>query len=322
MTENFITLSTTEPNNNVGIVKLRHADVNSQAIVAQIVENGLSKSFEGLKPYFCLLAQEVSGQGISEEPVATFDEKKGTLTYTASDNALQFVGRNEAYFSFRKQVGERWVEQFSTRNFHYIVEKSIYSQPFKDSNYWWTFKELNRIFKQYIEDGRTSWEEFVESNREILESIDPGGKLLEKLLAIEKNIKREVPGGFNFIIEHDSEYQPTVKVTSYKNAIGTEQGGFDTGEVFGGERIFVVPSSISYDRKRINVKMPQNFSLEGEIVLHNNVALIINGQNIVCFTVTGAKVTGGSIQKVKTPQDLLIQLIDKNTAYTEWKRGD
>lgn len=322
MAEQYITLSTTDPNNNIGSVKMRHADKNSQKIVVQVVENGLSKSFEGLKPYFCLLAQEISGQGVSEEPVATFDEKKGTLTYTASDNALQFVGRNEAYFSFRKQVGELWVEQFSTRNFHYIVEKSIYSQPFKDSNYWWTFKELNRIFKQYIEDGRTSWEEFVESNREILESIDPGGKLLDKVLAIEKIIKREVPGGFNFIIDHDSEYQPTVKVTSYKNAIGTEQGGFDTGEVFGGERIFVVPSSISYDRKRINIKMPQNFSLEGEIVLHSNVVLIINGPDIVCFTVTGAKVTGGSIQTVKTPQDLLVQLIDENTAYTEWKRGD
>ncbi|MFK5276639.1 BppU family phage baseplate upper protein, partial [Lactococcus lactis] len=67
MTEHFITLSTTEPNNNVGIVKLRHADVNSQAIVAQIVENGQPKNFEGLQPFFCLMAQEITGQGVSEE---------------------------------------------------------------------------------------------------------------------------------------------------------------------------------------------------------------------------------------------------------------
>lgn len=186
MTEHFITLSTTEPNNNIGIVKLRHADVNSQAIVAQIVENGQSKSFEGLQPYFCLMAQETTGQGVSEESIVSFDAKKGTLTYTASDNALQFVGRNEAYFSFRKQVGDQWVEQFSTRTFHYIVEKSIYSQPFKDSNYWWTFKELNRIFNQYIEDGKKSWEEFLEANREILESIDPGGKILSELIRSRK----------------------------------------------------------------------------------------------------------------------------------------
>ena len=181
MTEHFITLSTTEPNNNIGIVKLRHADVNSQAIVAQIVENGQPKNFEGLQPFFCLMAQEVTGQGVSEESVVSFDAKNGTLKYVASDNALQMVGRNEAYFSFRKQEGEQWIEQFSTRSFNYIVEKSIYSQPFKDSNYWWTFKELNRIFNQYIEEGKKSWEEFVKQNKEIIESVDPGGVLLSRL---------------------------------------------------------------------------------------------------------------------------------------------
>ena len=79
MTEHFITLSTTEPNNNVGIVKLRHADVNSQAIVAQIVENGQPKNFEGLQPFFCLMAQEITGQGVSEESVVSFDAKKWNI---------------------------------------------------------------------------------------------------------------------------------------------------------------------------------------------------------------------------------------------------
>ena len=181
MTEYKMNLSTTEPNNYIGIVKLRHGDVNSQAIVAQIVENGQPKSFEGLQPFFCLMAQEITGQGVSEEKVISFDASKGTLNYISSDNALQMVGRNEAYFSFRKQEGGRWIEQFSTRTFHYIVEKSIYSQPFKDSNYWWTFKELYRIFNQYIEDGKDSWEEFVNQNKEIIESVDPGGVLLTRL---------------------------------------------------------------------------------------------------------------------------------------------
>lgn len=193
MTEHFITLSTTEPNNNIGIVKLRHADVNSQAIVAQIVENGQPKNFEGLQPFFCLMAQEVTGQGVSEESIVSFDSSKGTLSYIVSDNALQMVGRNEAYFSFRKQEGGRWIEQFSTRTFHYIVEKSIYSQPFKDSNYWWTFKELNRIFNQYIKDGKKSWEEFVNQNKEILESVDPGGLILSELIRSRKPAGADAP---------------------------------------------------------------------------------------------------------------------------------
>ncbi|WP_260678287.1 BppU family phage baseplate upper protein [Lactococcus lactis] len=187
MTEHFITLSTTEPNNNIGIVKLRHADVNSQAIVAQIVENGQPKSFEGLQPFFCLMAQEVTGQGVSEESVVSFDAKNGTLKYIASDNALQFVGRNEAYFSFRKQSGDAWTEQFSTRSFYYVVEKSVYSQPFKDSNYFWTFKELFEKFVQYQNQGKESWEDFVNQNRGIIESIDPGGKLLSEIVTARKN---------------------------------------------------------------------------------------------------------------------------------------
>ncbi len=294
MTEHFITLSTTEPNNNIGIVKLRHADVNSQAIVARIVENGQPKSFEGLQPFFCLMAQEFSGQGVSEESIVSFDAKNGTLNYIASDNALQMVGRNEAYFSFRKQAGDQWIEQFSTRTFHYIVEKSIYSQPFKDSNYWWTFKELNRIFNQYIEDGKKSWEEFVESNREILESIDPGGVLLEKVVDIEKIVNEKVPAGFKFVLEHDSEYQPEIKVTSYKNAIGTETDGLDTGPVFGGETIYNVPVSLSYDRQKAYVEMPKFYTLSGEVLLiDDGTLLIINQTQVLCFKMTGAKITKG-----------------------------
>ncbi|MGF7485813.1 BppU family phage baseplate upper protein [Lactococcus lactis] len=294
MTEHYLTLSTTEPNNNVGIVKLRHADVNSQAIVAQIVENGQSKSFEGLQPFFCLMAQEITGQGVSEESIVSFDAKNGTLKYIASDNALQFVGRNEAYFSFRKQEGEQWIEQFSTRSFHYIVEKSIYSQPFKDSNYWWTFKELYRIFNQYIEDGKKSWEDFVEANREILESIDPGGVLLAKVIDIEKIVNEKVPAGFKFVLEHDSEYQPEVKVTSYKNAIDTETDGFDSGPVFGGETIYNVPISLSYDRQKVYVEMPSVYTLSGEIlVIDDGTLLVIKETQILCFKMTGAKITKG-----------------------------
>lgn len=227
MSDYSVTLSTTDPNNYVGLIKLRHADVNSQAIVAQIVENGQPKNFEGLQPYFCLMAQEITGQGVSEESIVSFDAKKGTLTYTASDNALQFVGRNEAYFSFRKQVGDQWIEQFSTRTFNYIVEKSIYSQPFKDSNYWWTFKELNRIFNQYIEDGKKSWEEFVKSNREIIESIDPGGIVLSELIRSRKPAGADVsykdlPERLDKQIGLNSDFRAFEKDSSFMKRVSNE----------------------------------------------------------------------------------------------------
>lgn len=188
-----ITLSMTDFN-LVGDIKVRQADDETQVFDAVILEHGMIKNFEGLKPFFCLMAREVTGQGVSEEPVTEYNGSKGTLKYTVSANAMQMVGRNEAYFSFRKELSNgEWIEQFSTRSFFYTVEKSIYTQPFKDSNYWWTFKELYRKFLDYQDSGKISWEEFVEQNREILESVDPGGVILTELI--------DARGGFNNVNE-------------------------------------------------------------------------------------------------------------------------
>lgn len=178
-----MTLSTTEPNNDVGLIKVRQADDETQIFDAHITENGAVKSFVGLTPFFCLMAREVTGQGVSEERVGTFYEHDGRLCYTLSANAFQMLGRNEAYFSFRTETKDgRWIEQFSTRTFLYTVEKSIYTQPFKDSNYLVTFKDLYRMITRIIEDGQLDWNSFVDQNRELLESIDPGGKILEELI--------------------------------------------------------------------------------------------------------------------------------------------
>lgn len=37
-------------------------------------------------------------------------------------------------------------------------------------------------YDQYIASGKSDWEDFVNQNREILESVDPGGKILEELI--------------------------------------------------------------------------------------------------------------------------------------------
>ncbi len=187
-----LTLSTTDFN-LVGDIKVRQSDDETIVFDSKILEHGLVKNFDGLKPFFCLMAREITGQGVSEEPVTVYDETKGTLKYTVSANAMQMVGRNEAYFSFRKELTNgSWAEQFSTRSFYYTVEKSIYTQPFKDSNYWFTFKELYRLFNEYIDSGKLTWEDFmntesdnwkdfIDQNREIIESIDPGGEVLSRM---------------------------------------------------------------------------------------------------------------------------------------------
>ncbi|WP_265458736.1 BppU family phage baseplate upper protein [Enterococcus sp. HY326] len=188
-----LTLST-EHFNLVGDLKLRQADDNGHVFAIKVIgEDDQVKTFDGLTPFFCLLPVEVSGQGITEEIITDYQANAGTLNYTVSANAMQFARRNEAYISFRKEdTTGTWIEQFSTRSFFYTVEKGIYDVPFKDSNYWFTFKELYRLFNQYISDGKTSWEEFVEQNREILESVDPGGVILRELIDTRTNADGQV----------------------------------------------------------------------------------------------------------------------------------
>lgn len=176
-----MSISTTDFN-GVGDLSVRQADENTHIFDVQILENGVKKKFTGLRPFFCLMAREITGQGLSEEPVQIFDSEQGTLQYILSANAFQMLGRNEAYFSFRRETQKgNWIEQFSTKSFYYTVEKSIYTQQFKDSNYWFTFKELYNQFIQYQDSGKISWEEFVEQNKEIIEAIDPGGELLSRI---------------------------------------------------------------------------------------------------------------------------------------------
>lgn len=182
-------LSTTETN-LVGEVKVRQADDETQVFEVSVLENGMIKNFTGLKPYFCLMAREVTGQGVSEEPVNVYDGSQGNLQYVLSANAMQMVGRNEAYFSFRREnLTGQWIEQFSTKSFYYTVEKSIYTQPFKDSNHWFTFNELYKKFMDYQETGKITWEEFVERNKDIIESVDPGGTVLSELIESRVNIE-------------------------------------------------------------------------------------------------------------------------------------
>ena len=134
----------------------------------------------------------------------------------------------------------------------------------------------------------------MEANREIIESIDPGGVLLAKVIDIQKIVNEKVPAGFKFVLEHDSEYQPEVKVTSYKNAIGTETDGFDTGPSFGGETIYNVSIALSYDRQKVYVEMPKSYTLSGKIiVIEDGTLLVINQTQVLCFKMAGAKITKG-----------------------------
>lgn len=190
-----IILSTTEPNNETGLIKVRQADEATQKLIVQISENGARKPYAGLQAFFCGKIGQSDGLGIIEQKLTEeemTDPEIGRLEYTFRAEDWQKVGRQIGYFSFRKMVDEHtFEEQFTTRDFYYVVTKSIFSEGVREarndgSTYIWSIEDMLRLFKEYISSGTDYWDRFIEQNKDIIESIDPSGKVLSELADARK----------------------------------------------------------------------------------------------------------------------------------------
>lgn len=309
-----VTLSTTEPDNYVGIINVRQGNVNSEVMEAQIVQNGLPLDLTDCTATFQAF---LGGEHVVERSCKIIDYKKGIVQYTFDEYTLQSLHRQKANIAFYK--GEE--EIATTQDFTYFVIHAVSKTPGEMGSYWQTVEDLINDMKDYLNAGKGDFEDWFNSIKDILESIDPGGKLLSEVLDLKKIVYRKVPSGFNVVIEHDSEYQPDVKVTYYKNSIGTEAEGLDTGPSFGGERIYNIAISLSYLRKKVNVEMPQSWAMDGEFFIHEKNILLIHGTEVLSFTIDGANVIKAYVEKVKTPSYLVVSDISGNSAKVSWENG-
>lgn len=173
MTVYKMNLSTTEPNNSVGIVKIRQYDSESQIFEATITENGKPVDLTGLTVLFCVRASPKTGLGLSEQLVSDVDTKNGIVRHTLTDYDMQQVGLNKAYFAFRtwEDESQRFKHQFSTKDFPYTVMPSIYSDGIKDSNYIWTFEEILRYFQEWVEESMKTYDDWYLVAQEELQRI-------------------------------------------------------------------------------------------------------------------------------------------------------
>ncbi|MBS4460538.1 BppU family phage baseplate upper protein [Lactococcus petauri] len=309
-----VTLSTTEPDNYVGIINVRQGNVNSEVMEAQIVQNGLPLDLTDCTATFQAF---LGGEHVVERSCKIIDYKKGIVQYTFDEYTLQSLHKQKANIAFYK--GEE--EIATTQDFTYFVIHAVSKTPGEMGSYWQTAEDLINDMKDYLNAGKGDFEDWFNSVKDILESIDPGGKLLSEVLDLKKIVYRKVPSGFNVVIEHDSEYQPDVKVTYYKNSIGTEANGFDTGPVFGGERIYNLASSLSYIRNKVNVELPSVYTMAGEVVNNGNELLLINGTEVMRFVIEGAIITKGYVEKVKTPINLIVSDVTSSSAKVSWENG-
>lgn len=384
MTKWKFTLSTTEPENHVGMIKVRQGNRGTETVEIQIVEHGIPLNLSQCKTYIETFINNFAVQRACE----IVDAAKGIIRYTFDEYTMQDLHEQTANILIFKNddlIG-------TSQDFTYFVIKAVSKTPGEMGSYWQTIEDLINDMTAFInagkgefkdwmnarkeefdawrkkqEDGFESWREgqeadylaWFESIKHILESVDPGGMLLKEIMDARVDLQgkrhesirlrlfadleyiyervkhqldlivyKNIPAGYKVTIEHDSEYQPAVAVTYYENSIDTEKEGFDTSGQFGGGTIYNVPVQLSYDRRKAYIEMPLFYALhEGEFIFQDtNTLLIVQGNRVLNFTVTGAKISSAyqdddEPDVVRIPRDLELLVLDDATVQLNWKRG-
>ncbi|MDT2895963.1 BppU family phage baseplate upper protein, partial [Lactococcus lactis] len=142
MSDYSITLSTTEPNNYVGLIKLRQGDVASQSIQATITANGQLFKFDRLSVFFNAV---LPNGNVIRDKVTNVDYVNSKLNYVVADSFLQEVAQVTAWFSFEND--EKIID--STKNFQYSVIGG-WKECIPQGNYIYELSEIQREIEQII----------------------------------------------------------------------------------------------------------------------------------------------------------------------------
>lgn len=94
-----VVLSTTEPYNYIGILKVRQGNRNSEVIEVIVVENGKPMDLTGCKAYFEAV---VGGKYAIQRAAKIIDAKNGKIQYTFDEYSMQMIHQQTANFIFYK----------------------------------------------------------------------------------------------------------------------------------------------------------------------------------------------------------------------------
>lgn len=142
MTEYNMILSTTEPNNYVGLIKLRQGDINTQTIQATITANGQLFKFDNLSVFFNAV---LPNGNVVRDRVTNVDYVNSKLNYVVADSFLQEVAQVTAWFSFEN--GNKTID--STKNFQYSVIGG-WKECIPQGNYIYELSEIQREIEEII----------------------------------------------------------------------------------------------------------------------------------------------------------------------------
>ena len=182
-------------------VFLRQGDKTGAVVIdATLMDNGAPVSIDGLTPIF--KANTADGQAVISDTTgfSIVNASGGEFTYQVPSQLSSVPGKIKiAYFSLTDQNGGQ-----STFNIVFSVFPA--ADMTQDSAKDWV-SNLNEIIDQYnhwVNDAHSSWQEFVNANKEIIESIDPGGTLLEEIIAArngKSNLKTRLDDEYTQVTE-------------------------------------------------------------------------------------------------------------------------
>lgn len=160
-------------------VLLRQGDKTGAVVIdATLMDNGSPVPLSGLTPSF--MANTADGKALISDlsGFKVINDVQGRFTYKVPSQLGAVAGKIQiAYFSFVDSEGNQ-----STFDIAFIVKKAadITKESAKD----WvsTLSEIIEQYNQWVNDAHNSWEQFVDDNKAIIESIDPGGKVLSELI--------------------------------------------------------------------------------------------------------------------------------------------
>ncbi len=160
-------------------VCLRQGDKTGAVVIdATLMDNGSPVSLSGLTPSF--MANTADGKAVVSDTTgfAIVDASGGEFTYQVPSQLGSVAGKIQiAYFSFVDSEGNQ-----STFDVAFIVKKAADMTQESAKDWVSTLSEIIEQYNQWTNDAHNSWERFVNDNKEIIESIDPGGKVISELI--------------------------------------------------------------------------------------------------------------------------------------------
>ena len=322
------TLSTTEPYNHLGLLKVRQGNENSEIFEFNIIENGLPYDLSGYRVFFCTHFDPYISV---EKNAEIIDAKKGVIRFVMDDDCMQKTGQQEGYFEIYKED----VFLDATQNFTYTIQTSIIKQLMDGESYIQRLEELLEKLKEAMEKSQEEVEKWLEENRQkidglmqemeeffehkqiefnewfdgirdILESIDPGGVLLNEIVTarnsenygIFTSLDDRLENSENVLVKldpieavitvnHKLGCYPLVIVTSWTDGFGVT--GLGTKTAFGSIPE-TIPTIICYpDKNNVIVKVPKHWKLNNPVVTNKkqNSYLLVSGNNSLRIKLIG-----------------------------------